>query len=62
MNTLQRENSAKDSVVQQAKIEIEKLKKHLREKDVTISTISAKVQENLLLVLLTGSLIRLFVR
>ena len=43
LNGLQRENSAKDALVHQAKNEIEKLKKELREKDSTISTMSAKV-------------------
>ena len=33
LNGLQRENSAKDALVHQAKNEIEKLKKELREKD-----------------------------
>ena len=44
LNGLQRENSAKDALVHQAKKEIEKLKKELREKDSTISTMSAKVR------------------
>ena len=43
LNGLQRENSAKDALVHQSKNEIEKLKKELREKDSTISTMSAKV-------------------
>ncbi|XP_020624000.1 forkhead-associated domain-containing protein 1-like isoform X1 [Orbicella faveolata] len=43
LNGLQRENSAKDALVHQAKTEIEKLKKELREKDSTISTMSTKL-------------------
>ncbi|KAM7425277.1 hypothetical protein ABFA07_023278 [Porites harrisoni] len=43
LNGLQRENSAKDALVHQAKREIEKLKKELREKDSTISTMSTKL-------------------
>lgn len=43
LNGLQRENSAKDALVHQTKREIEKLKKELREKDATISSMSAKV-------------------
>lgn len=43
LNGLQRENSAKDALVHQSKNEIEKLKKELREKDSTISTMSAKL-------------------
>ncbi|XP_015760534.1 PREDICTED: forkhead-associated domain-containing protein 1-like isoform X3 [Acropora digitifera] len=43
LNGLQRENSAKDALVHQAKREIEKLKKELREKDATISSMSAKM-------------------
>lgn len=46
LNGLQRENSAKDALVHQAKTEIEKLKKELREKDSTISTMSTKVRRN----------------
>ena len=46
LNGLQRENSAKDALVHQAKREIEKLKKELREKDSTISTMSTKVRYN----------------
>ena len=45
LNGLQRENSAKDALVHQAKSEIEKLKRELREKDSTIATISTKVAE-----------------
>ena len=47
LNGLQRENSAKDALVHQAKSEIEKLKRELREKDSTIATISTKVAEAL---------------
>ena len=43
MNSLQRENSAKDTLVHQAKNEVNKLKKELREKDASISSLSAKV-------------------
>ncbi|KAM7429981.1 Forkhead-associated (FHA) phosphopeptide binding domain 1 [Porites harrisoni] len=43
LNGLQRENSAKDALVHQAKRETEKLKKELREKDSTISTMSTKL-------------------
>ena len=46
LNGLQRENSAKDAFVHQAKREIGKLKKDLREKDSTISTMSTKVRYN----------------
>ena len=46
LNGLQRENSAKDALVHQAKRETEKLKKELREKDSTISTMSTKVRCN----------------
>ena len=46
LNGLQRENSAKDALVHQAKREIEKLKKELREKDSTLSTMSTKVRYN----------------
>ena len=46
LNGLQKENSAKDALVHQAKREIEKLKKELREKDSTISTMSTKVRYN----------------
>ena len=46
LNGLQREKSAKDALVHQAKKEIEKLKKELREKDSTISTSSTKVRYN----------------
>ena len=46
LNGLQRENSAKDALVHQAKRETEKLKKELREKDSTISTMSTKVRYN----------------
>lgn len=49
LNGLQRENSAKDALVHQAKTEIEKLKKDLREKDSTISTMSTKVRRLYLL-------------
>ncbi|CAH3185538.1 unnamed protein product, partial [Porites lobata] len=45
LNGLQRENSAKDAFVHQAKREIGKLKKDLREKDSTISTMSTKVRQ-----------------
>ncbi|XP_073231733.1 uncharacterized protein [Porites lutea] len=44
LNGLQRENCAKDALVHQAKREIEKLKKELREKDSTISTMSTKLE------------------
>ncbi|KAM7431525.1 Forkhead-associated (FHA) phosphopeptide binding domain 1 [Porites harrisoni] len=44
LNGLQRENSAKDAFVHQAKREIGKLKKDLREKDSTISTMSTKLK------------------
>ncbi|XP_015760539.1 PREDICTED: forkhead-associated domain-containing protein 1-like isoform X7 [Acropora digitifera] len=43
LHSAQRENSAKDALVHQAKREIEKLKKELREKDATISSMSAKM-------------------
>ena len=43
LNGLQRENSAKDALLHQAKGEIEKLKKDLRGKESTLSTLSAKV-------------------
>ena len=46
LNGLQRENSAKDALIHQAKTEIEKLKKELREKDSTISTMSTKVRKH----------------
>ncbi|KAM7433715.1 Forkhead-associated (FHA) phosphopeptide binding domain 1 [Porites harrisoni] len=46
LNGLQRENSAKDAFVHQAKREIGKLKKELCEKDSTISTMSRKVRYN----------------
>ena len=46
LNGLQRENCAKDALVHQAKREIGKLKKELREKDSTISTMSTKVRYN----------------
>ena len=46
LNGLQRENSAKDALVHQAKREIGKLKKELREKDSTISTMPTKVRYN----------------
>ena len=44
LNGLQRENAAKDALIHQAKSEIEKLKKGLREKDSTISTMTTKVR------------------
>ena len=43
LNGLQRENSTKDALVHQAKSDIEKLRKELREKDSTISSMSVKV-------------------
>ncbi|XP_032239699.2 forkhead-associated domain-containing protein 1 isoform X1 [Nematostella vectensis] len=43
MNTLQRENSAKDGMIQQLKTEVDKQKKQLKEKEATISTLSAKL-------------------
>lgn len=46
LNGLQRENSAKDALIHQAKTEIEKLKKELREKDSTISSMSTKVRKH----------------
>ena len=44
MNSLQRENSAKDALIHQAKNEIEKLRKEMREKEITLSQMSAKVR------------------
>lgn len=43
LNGLQRENSTKDALVHQAKSDIEKLRKELREKDSTISSMSVKL-------------------
>lgn len=43
MNTLQKENSSKETLLQHAKTDIEKLKKTLREKEAIFASVSAKV-------------------